>query len=376
MHVHFTHVSGSSSVSDDELGLEELASALARERTFTVIDVREADEVAEARLEPSTHVPLAELERDPHAALTAHGLTKEHAIVTFCAAGGRAARARDKLREAGFSKVRAARPGMHAWVAKGLPHTGRSLAEDPLARYTRQMRLPEVGRSGQESLAKAHVLVVGAGGLGCPVLLYLASQGVGTLTVVDPDVVSRDNLHRQVLYSDADVGRRKAEAACDALRAKNPSLTAHPVATRVDAGNVEALARGAHVLVDASDNYAARAAVNLASCKLELPAVFGAVSRFEGEVTTRVPGKGPCYACLHPSPPVPGIAPTCAEEGVLGSVPGVVGLLQAIEVTKVLLGFGEPLVGTLLHVDLRAMRFFRLGYDRDASCHACGDASS
>ncbi len=359
-------------MSSDELGLEELASALRREPTFTVIDVREADEVAEARIEPSTHVPLAELDRDPHAALSAHGLTQEHELVTFCAAGGRAARARDKLREAGFSRVRAARPGMHAWVAKGLPHTSSGLENDPLARYARQIRLPEVGRSGQEALAKAHVLVVGAGGLGCPVLLYLASQGVGTLTVIDPDVVSRDNLHRQILYSDADVGRPKAEAACEILRAKNPGLTAHPNASRVDVGNVEALARGAHLLVDASDNYAARAAVNLASCRLELPAVFGAVSRFEGEVTTRVPGKGPCYACLHPAPPVPGIAPMCAEEGVLGVVPGVVGLLQANEVTKLLLGFGEPLVGTLLHVDLRAMRFFRLGYDRNPSCHVCG----
>jgi molybdopterin/thiamine biosynthesis adenylyltransferase len=360
-------------VSDDELGLEELASALTRERTFTVIDVREADEVAEAHLEASTHVPLAELERDPRAALAARGLTQEHELVTFCAAGGRAARAREKLREAGFSKVRAARPGMQAWVAKGLPHAGRSLTDDPLARYARQMRLPEVGRRGQETLAGAHVLVVGAGGLGCPVLLYLASQGVGTLTVVDPDVVSRDNLHRQILYSDADVGRLKVDAACELLRAKNPGLTAHPIASRVDASNVEDLARGAHVLVDASDNYAARAAVNLASCKLEVPAVFGAVSRFEGEVTTRVPGKGPCYACLHPSPPVPGIAPTCAEEGVLGAVPGVVGLLQANEVTKLLLGFGEPLVGTLLHVDLRSMRFFRLGYDENPSCHVCGE---
>lgn len=360
-------------MSSDELGLEELASALRREPTFTVIDVREADEVAEARIEPSTHVPLAELDRDPHAALSAHGLTQEHELVTFCAAGGRAARARDKLREAGFSRVRAARPGMHAWVAKGLPHTGSGLENDPLARYARQIRLPEVGRSGQEALAKAHVLVVGAGGLGCPVLLYLASQGVGTLTVIDPDVVSRDNLHRQILYSDADVGRPKADAACEILRAKNPDLRARPIAARVDADNVEGLARGAHVLVDASDNYAARAAVNLASCRLELPAVFGAVSRFEGEVTTRVPGKGPCYACLHPAPPVPGIAPTCAEEGVLGAVPGLVGLLQANEVTKLLLGFGEPLEGTLLHVDMRAMRFFRLGYDRNPSCHACGD---
>ncbi len=367
MHVHSTHVFGSSSVPDRSIPPEALAEALARHDTPTVIDVRDADEFSAAAIEGSLHLPLPRL-------LASEGLDVEKAnkIILMCASGKRAEAARAHLVSRGYTDVRVAAGGMSAWLARGYPATGTAVpTADVSLRYDRQMRLPEVGATGQAKLLAARVAVVGVGGLGCPSLLYLAAAGVGHLTLVDHDEVAPHNLHRQVLYGTADVGRKKVLAAKDALLRRSPDLHVETHTERLTDTNAEGLLAGHDVLVDATDNYAARSALNRASCMLLIPAIIGAVSRFDGEVLTVVPGSA-CYACLHPAPPGQGLERTCAEEGVLGVVPGLVGLLQANEVLKLVLGYGSPLVGRLLVMDARATSFRSLALDRDPSCRVCG----
>ena len=344
----------------------DLHAALANEEPLVLLDVREADELALAQIEGVVHVPLADV------AARASSLDSSASFVVICAVGGRARRAQTTLRDLGFSRVRVLEGGMMAWLAGGHPATGSAVpSADVAARYDRQMRLPEVGPEGQAKLLAAKVAIVGAGGLGCPLLLYLAAAGVGHLTVIDFDHVALHNLHRQVLYGTADVGRPKVLAAKDAIARSNPSLVVTAVEARLHEENTRELLSGSHVLVDATDSFAARYAVNRASCMLSIPAVFGAVSRFSGEVLTRVP-ESACYACLHPTAPGPGLAPTCAEEGVLGVVPGIVGLLQANEVLKLLLGYGVPLASKLLTFDARSTTFRALALPRDPACAACG----
>lgn len=361
-----------------DVSLDELARALERGEPLALLDVREADEFDAAHVPGARSLPLSALEsasaRDALAPLGDLGELGEGArVVTFCAAGSRALRARDALTRLGLPGARAAAGGMLEWLARGLPAVGAAVPHpDDARRYARQLRLPEVGPRGQARLARARLAIVGVGGLGCPAALYLAAAGVGHLTLIDPDVVALDNLHRQVLFRTEDVGATKVSAARAALLARSPRLAVDARAERLAPDNARALLAGHDLLVDATDNYAARAEVNRASCDLAVPAVFGAVARFEGQVTTRLPGRGPCYVCLHPSAPGAGMAPTCAEEGVLGVVPGVIGLLQAHEALKVLLGYGEPLVGTLLYFDARTTRFRALGFDRAPGCAACG----
>lgn len=241
-------------------------------------------------------------------------------------------------------------------------------------RYSRHLLLPEVGVEGQERLARATVACVGAGGLGSPVLLYLAAAGVGSLRVFDPDRVDETNLQRQVLYTTEDVGRPKAEAAAARLRALNPAIAVQPHVTRVSASNVVSLLSGCDVVVDGTDGFAARYLLSDAAVLLKIPCVHASLFRFEGRVMVIAPGKGPCYRCLHPEPPEPGTIPTCAEAGILGVLPGLVGGIQASETLKLLLGIGEPLVGRLLVVDALAMRTQTLAVPRDPACPACGEA--
>ncbi len=256
---------------------------------------------------------------------------------------------------------------------------------DAAERYARQLALPEVGAAGQARLARARVLLVGAGGLGSPAALYLAAAGVGHLGVVDPDRVDASNLHRQVLHGTGDVGRFKAESARDRLAALNPHVRVDAAALRLTAANARALLAGYHVVVDGSDNFAARYAVNDAAVALGVPVVHGAATRFDGQASVfaptaaagdALPGapwpESPCYRCLFPAPPAPGTVPSCEEGGVLGAVPGIVGAVQAAEALKLLLGVGEPLVGRLLLVDVRRMRFHTVALRRDPACPACG----
>jgi adenylyltransferase/sulfurtransferase len=248
-----------------------------------------------------------------------------------------------------------------------------TLSTAELARYGRQLVLPEVGRDGQERLKAARVLLVGAGGLGSPAALYLAAAGVGRLTLVDPDTVDRSNLHRQVLYGESDVGRPKLEAARARLADVNPHVRLEAVGERFSAGNAAALVADHDVVVDGTDNFTSRYLVNDA-CVLEgKPNVFGSVLRFEGQVSVFWAPRGPCYRCLFPEPPPPGLVPSCAEGGVLGVLPGVVGALQAAEVLKLILGVGEPLVGRFVVFDALALRFREVALATSPTCPICSE---
>ena len=254
------------------------------------------------------------------------------------------------------------------------PHV---LDQQERERYGRHLSVPEVGEEGQARLLESRVLLIGAGGLGSPAAYYLAAAGVGTLGLVDDDVVDRSNLQRQILHTDARVGKLKVDSARETLLALNPSLTieAHP--TRLTADNVEGLFDGYDVIVDGTDNFPTRYLINDACVKLRLPNVHASVYRFDGQATVFWPSRpdepGPCYRCLYPEPPPPEMAPSCAEAGVLGVLPGVMGLLQAVETIKLLLDIGRPLVGRLLQYDALEQRFTELQLERDPECGYCAD---
>lgn len=239
-------------------------------------------------------------------------------------------------------------------------------------RYARQLILPEVGIGGQARLGRAHVLIVGAGGLGSPVAMYLAAAGVGRLTIADGDRVDASNLHRQLLFAEGDVGAPKAEAAARRLRAMNGTVVVDALAEEVTAENALALVRGADLVVDGSDNFATRYLLSDACVLASRPLVHGSVSRFDGQATLLVAEGAPCYRCLFPEPPAPGTVPSCAEAGVLGVLPGLVGLTQAAAVLQQLLGYGESLAGRLLLLEGRTLRWMEVAVARDPQCPACG----
>ncbi len=244
------------------------------------------------------------------------------------------------------------------------------------ARYGRHLLLGEVGEAGQRRLKAARVLLVGAGGLGAPAALYLAAAGVGRLGMVDFDVVDRSNLQRQVLYRDADVGRPKVEVAAEVLRARNPHVEIVPHRLRLDADNAAELAAEYDLIVDGADNFATRYLTNDLAVLSGVPLVYAAIFQFDGQASVFAHGGGPCYRCLYPEPPPPALAPNCAEAGVLGVLPGILGLVQATEAIKLILGRGAPLSGRLLTVDALSMRFRELRVARDPGCPACGDTPS
>jgi adenylyltransferase/sulfurtransferase len=248
----------------------------------------------------------------------------------------------------------------------------RDLTPEELRRYSRHLSMPEVGVEGQRAIARARVLLVGAGGLGSPAALYLAAAGVGALGLVDADAVDVTNLQRQVLYSTADVGVAKVRAAAERLRALNPHVAVEPHELRLSAENALELIDRYDVIVDGSDNFPTRYLVNDACVMRGKPDVYGSVFRFEGQVSVFDARSGPCYRCLFPEPPPPELAPNCAEAGVLGVLPGLIGMLQAIEVIKMILGRGDTLVGRLLLVDALSLRFRDLTLRRSDACPACG----
>jgi adenylyltransferase/sulfurtransferase len=250
------------------------------------------------------------------------------------------------------------------------------LRPDQFDRYRRHLSLPEVGVEGQRALLAARVLVIGAGGLGCPAAQYLAAAGVGTLGLVDFDVVDASNLQRQVLYGTADVGRPKLEVARERLRAMNPDVEVELHAARLDSGNALELFAGYDVVVDGADNFPTRYLSNDACALLGKPNVHGAVLRFEGQASVFDARRGPCYRCLYPEPPPPGAVPNCAEGGVLGVLPGLVALVQATEVVKLVTGIGEPLIGRLLQVDALRMEFQEFRLHKDPDCAVCGERPS
>ncbi|MFY2764888.1 molybdopterin-synthase adenylyltransferase MoeB [Arenimonas sp. MALMAid1274] len=355
--------------------IEEITPAQARERQASghlLVDVREPGEHALGLPKGALAVPRASLESDP----ARWAPDRSAALLLVCGSGKRSLLAAQALQAQGYSQLASVVGGFERWRAEGLPEdAGAPEDADFLDRYSRHLRLPQVGLDGQRRLAAAKVLVVGAGGLGSPAAYYLAAAGVGQLILADDDVVDRSNLQRQILHTDARIGQRKVDSARIALSALNPRLDIRTEPVRVTADNVAALVAPADVVVDGADNFPVRYLLSDACVQLAKPLVYGAVHRFEGQVSVfdagRRRGTAPCYRCLFPEPPAPEDAPNCAEAGVLGVLPGVIGLLQATEALKLLLGLGDSLAGRLLHFDALAMKFRETRLAPDPACPVC-----
>jgi len=343
-------------------------------RGAALVDVREPDEVVHGSPRDAHRIVRGYLELR----IEEHVPETDRTVLLMCAGGTRSMFAAEDLRQLGYRDVRSVAGGFDRWKEDGLPvDRPRVLSADERERYGRHLSIPEVGEKGQAELLDSKVLLVGAGGLGSPAAFYLAAAGVGTLGLVDDDVVDRTNLQRQILHTDDRVGEPKVESARRTLKALNPLVDVGGHQRRIRSDNVEEIFGDYDVIVDGADNFPTRYLVNDACVKLGIPNVHGSVFRFEGQATVFWPGRqedpGPCYRCLYPEPPPPEMAPSCAEAGVLGVLPGVVGLLQAVETVKLILGVGRPLVGRLLQYDALEARFSEYVLERDASCAYCGD---
>lgn len=337
-----------------------------------LLDVREAPEWAEGSPVGAVRLPRSQLEFEVEKALP----NPDQPLLLLCQVGARALLCAETLKELGYTRLHVVSGGFRAWKSAQLPIEIPPGADaEWRRRYARQIVLPEVGPGGQQRLAQARVLLIGAGGLGSPVALYLAAAGVGTLCLVDDDVVDASNLQRQVLHTTARVGRPKVQSAAETLCALNPAIKLELNECRVSSANVDALVADCDVIIDGSDNLATRYLLSDAAVFHAKPLIYGAVERFSGQVSVFHPGsargQAPCYRCLYPEPPPPDQAPNCAEVGVLGVMPGVIGLLQATEALKLLLDVGQPLIGRLLLYDALAGSFRELALRADPACSIC-----
>jgi sulfur-carrier protein adenylyltransferase/sulfurtransferase len=341
------------------------------QKPFTLVDVREKDEVRAGYIPGAVHVPRGFLEMQAEQKLP----NKSEEIIVYCAGGTRSAFAAKTLAELGYENVTSANPGFVRWKDLKYPvELPAELSAAQLDRYSRHILLPEVGERGQEKLLKGRVLLLGAGGLGAPAALYLAAAGVGTLGLVDADTVDASNLQRQIIHATSRLGTNKVDSAEVAIKDLNPDVKVIKYQERVNANNVDRIfGAGWDVIVDGCDNFPTRYLVNDASLFHKIPVSHGSIFRFDGQVTTFMPFQGPCYRCLYPEPPPAHLAPSCAEAGVLGILPGVVGVIQATEAIKLILGKGDPLVGRLLTYDSLRMNFRTLKLRRDKNCPTCGE---
>lgn len=355
------------------ISLEELKRRLDErsQRPFTLVDVREKDEYRAGYIPGALHLPRGFLEMQAEQKLP----DKSAEIVVYCAGGTRSAFAARTLQELGYENVLSANPGFVRWKDLRYPvEEPPSLSPAQLERYSRHLLLPEVGERGQEKLLKSRVLLLGAGGLGAPASLYLAAAGVGTIGLVDADVVDASNLQRQVVHATSRLGLPKVESAEIALKDLNPDVQIVKYQERLTSENVDRIFdAGWDVIIDGCDNFPTRYLVNDASVFKRIPVVHGSIFRFDGQVTTFKPFAGPCYRCLYPEPPPAHLAPSCAEAGVLGILPGAIGVLQATEAIKLILGQGTPLIGRLLTWDSLSMTFRTLKLRRDKNCPVCGE---
>ncbi len=336
----------------DEVDVADAAARLAN--GATLLDVREPDEVASGALVGSVHIPRGLLETSVESAIA----DVDAEIVVMCAGGTRSALAADTLSALGYTSVVSMAGGFNAWKDAGLDWgEPRTLSTDQRARYQRHTNLPEIGEAGQLALLNARVLLVGAGGLGSPAALYLAAAGVGTIGIVDMDVVDRSNLQRQVIHGLDRIGDRKVDSAAQTIANINPDVDVIRHPARLDESNVDELIAGWDVIVDGADNFETRYLLNDASITHGIPIVHGSIYRFEGQVSVFAPGRGPLYRDMVPQAPPAELAPSCAEAGVLGVLPGIIGSIQAIETIKLLLELGDPLIGRLLVFDALEMDF-------------------
>ena len=347
----------------------EPAEAETRLGSATFLDVRELDEYEQGMIPGAVFVPRGHLESQAENKLP----DKDATVVVYCAGGTRSAFAADTLVQLGYSDVVSMAGGFGRWKNEGRAWiTPVVLTPEQRNRYHRHVLLPEVGEAGQQKLLESKVLLLGAGGLGSPAALYLAAAGVGTLGIVDMDVVDASNLQRQILHNMDRIGERKVDSAKKTLTNLNPDVDVVTYDVRFGADNVLDIIDGYDVIVDGTDNFPTRYLLNDASVLKRIPVVHGSIFRFEGQVTVFKPYEGPCYRCLLPEPPPPELAPNCAEAGVLGVLPGIVGSIQALETIKVLLDLGDPLVGRLLAYDALEQSFRSFKVRRDPTCPTCG----
>jgi sulfur-carrier protein adenylyltransferase/sulfurtransferase len=333
-----------------------------------IIDVREGEEYSIAHLPGAKHVPRGYLESRIDAAVP----DRKQRVILYCATGQRSALAAHTLTELGFEDVASMTGGITLWKDRGyeveVPHT---LTAEQRDRYSRHVLVPEVGLEGQMKLLDAKVLLLGAGGLGAPAALYLAAAGVGTLGIVDDDVVDLSNLQRQVIHRTDGIGTPKVDSAEAAIKALNPDVNVVKYQTRIDASNIMEIIEGYDIVLDGVDNFPTRYLLNDASVRLKIPVVSAAILGFEGQLSVFAPYEGPCYRCLFRQPPPAELAPSCGANGVLGVLPGTMGMLQATEVIKLIIGSGDPLIGRLLMYDALAATTTELKVRRDPECPIC-----
>jgi len=336
------------------------------------LDVREPDEYEQGALPDAVHIPRGHLESQVENRIPDH----DAPVVVYCAGGVRSAFAAETLGKLGYTDVVSMIGGFNKWKDEGHDwRTPKVLSPDQRNRYQRHLLMPEVGEEGQLKLLDSKVLMIGAGGLGSPAALYLAAAGVGEIGIVDMDEVDRSNLQRQILHNEERIGDRKVDSAKKTLQALNPDVRVVGYDVRLGADNILDIIDGYDVIVDGADNFPTRYLLNDASLLKRIPVVHGSIFRFDGMVTVFDPYEGPCYRCMVPEPPPAELAPSCAEAGVLGVLPGIIGSIQAVEAMKIILGVGETLRGRLLTYDALDQEFRNLKVRRDPACPACSDGA-
>jgi molybdopterin/thiamine biosynthesis adenylyltransferase/rhodanese-related sulfurtransferase len=350
-----------------EVDTDQAASDIAQPGVV-LLDVREPDEYEQGAVPGAVHIPRGYLESQVESKIADHGSR----VVVYCAGGTRSAFAAETLGRLGYTDVVSMAGGFNKWKDEGRPWRAPArLTPEQRNRYQRHLLLPEVDVAGQQKLLESKVLLLGAGGLGSPAALYLAAAGVGNLGIIDMDVVDESNLQRQILHNIDRVGERKVDSAKKTLTALNPDVSVVTYDVRLGADNILGIFEGYDLVIDGTDNFPTRYLVNDASLKLDIPVVHGSIFRFEGQASVYLPHQGPCYRCQVPEPPPAELAPSCAEAGVLGVLPGIIGSIQAMEAIKLLLGIGEPLAGRLLSYDALDETFRTFKVNRDPECAAC-----
>ncbi len=353
-----------------EVTVDEVKNRVERGETWALLDVREREEYREGHLDGALSLPRGFLEMRVEEAVS----DKSAPIIAYCAGGVRSLIAARTLKEMGYENVVSMSGGYTAWKNAGYKWVAdRQFTPEQITRYARHFTLPEVGEKGQAKLLDGKVLCIGAGGLGSPVAFYLAAAGVGTIGIIDHDVVDMSNLQRQILHTNDRVGMPKVESAQKTLNALNPDVKIVPFNERLSSENVMRIIKDFDIIVNGCDNFPTRYLINDACVMAKKPLVDGSIFQFEGQATVFYPGRGPCYRCLFPEPPPPGAAPSCAEAGVLGVLPGLVGCVQALEAMKLILGAGRPLIGRMMHFDTLSSEVRVLKLRRDPNCLVCSD---
>ncbi len=352
-----------------EVDPREVHDLLPDRNGTVVVDVREQQEFEQSHVPGAKHVPRGHLE----SRIEGKAGDKSARLILYCASGNRSALAARTLQEElGYEKVESMTGGITLWKDRGYEvEVPRSLTADQRERYSRHLLVPEIGFEGQMKLLDSKVLLLGAGGLGSPTALYLAAAGVGTMGIVDDDVVDLSNLQRQVIHTNERIGMPKVDSAEQGIHDINPGVEVVKYQTRLDASNILEIIEGYDVIVDGVDNFPTRYLLNDASVRLKIPVVSASILGFDGQLSVFAPYEGPCYRCLYPTPPPAELAPSCGANGVLGALPGIMGVLQAIEVVKLVTGSGEPLIGRLLLYEALGTTFTNLKLRRDPDCPIC-----